>query len=152
MRAELPIRPRPRQYPPGLPCLDRRSDLLHLGDREGVRDGLLPVKSGDVVHRVAGQDLVTDRERECESEDDAGVLGAAIAASGELFEEVVAAGDPDLPQCEVFERREEEGTHVPLVEIPRGRERRSSTSMSSSQYETSSGNGLSALMPLNPGW
>lgn len=100
---ELPIRPRPRQHPPRLPGLDRGADVLHLVDRERIRDGLLPVEPGDMVHRVTRQDLVADREREGEAEDDAGVLGTAIAASGELLEEVVAAGDPDLPEGEVFE-------------------------------------------------
>ena len=117
---ELPIRPRSRQYPPGFPGLDRGADVLHLADREGVGDGLLPVESGNVVHRVAGQDLVADREREGEAEDDAGVLGAAVAALGELFEEVVAAGDSDLPEGEVFECGEDEGAHVALVEVSRG--------------------------------
>ena len=95
---ELPIRPRSRQYPPGLPGLDRGTDILYFADREGLRDGLFPVQPGDVVHRVAGQDLVSDRE--CESEDDAGVLGAAVAALGELLQGVVAAGDPG--RCQVF--------------------------------------------------
>jgi hypothetical protein len=65
---------------------------LHLVDRVRVGDARLPVESRDVVHRVAGQDLVADREREGEAEDDAGVFGSAVAAFGEVFEEVVAAG------------------------------------------------------------
>ena len=73
-----------------------------------------------MVHRVAGQDLVADRECEGEAEDDAGVLGTAVAASGELLKEVVAAGDPDLAKGQVLERRENKGTHVPLVELPGG--------------------------------
>lgn len=85
---EQPIRPRPCQYPPGLSSLNRRPNVLHLVDRERVRDGFLPVEPGDVVHRVAGQNLATDREREGEAEDYAGVLGATVAASGELLEEV----------------------------------------------------------------
>lgn len=63
---------------------------------------------------------MSDRERECKAEDDAGVLGPAVAALGESFEEVVAAGDADLPEGEVFECGEDEGAHVALVEVPRG--------------------------------
>jgi hypothetical protein len=117
---ELPIRPRSRQYPTRLPSLDRCPDLLHLADRERLRDGFLPVQPGDVIHRIARQDLVAHRERKREPEDDAGVLGAAVAALGEMLEEVVAAGNPDLPKSEVFECREDEGAHVALVEVPRG--------------------------------
>lgn len=112
---ELTVGPRSRQYSAGLPRLDRRSDLLHLFDRERVRDALLPVEPGDVVHRVAGQDLVADRECEGEAKDDAGMLGAAVAAFREMLEEVVAAGDTELSEGEVSERWEDEGAHVSLV-------------------------------------
>ena len=116
---ELPIRPRSRQYPPGLPSLDRSADVLHFADGKRLGDGPLPMQPRDVIHRVARKDLVTDREREGEAENDASVLGPTVAALSESFEEVVAAGDPDLPEGEVFECREDEGAHVTLVEIPR---------------------------------
>lgn len=48
------------------------------------------------------------------------MLGAAVAARGELLEEVVAAGDADLPERELFEDREDEGARVPLVQFPGG--------------------------------
>ena len=52
------------------------------------------MEPGDVIHRVARDDLVANGERESDPEDDAGVLSAAVAAVGESFGEVVAAGDP----------------------------------------------------------
>lgn len=73
-----------------------------------------------MVHGVAGQDFVADGEREREPEHNSGVLGSAVAASGELFEEVVAAGDADFSKRQLLERRHHEGAHVSFVEVSCG--------------------------------
>ena len=76
---------------------------------------------------------MAEGERKSEPEDDACMLGAAVAASGESLQEVVAAGEPDLPLGEVFERRHDEDAHVSLVQGLVVREKRSPIPMSSSQ-------------------
>ena len=73
-----------------------------------------------MIHRVAWQDLMADREGEGEAEDDARLPGTVVALLRELLEEVVAARDPDLPERDVLEEREDEGSHVPLVQEPGG--------------------------------
>ncbi|MBG9887304.1 hypothetical protein ABE10_12365 [Bacillus toyonensis] len=59
-----------------------------------------------------------DGESEGEAENDAGLAGTVVALLCELFEEVVAAGHSDLAEGDVLEEREDEGAHVPLVELP----------------------------------
>ena len=44
--------------------------------------------------------------------------GATVALPGELLDEVVAAGDPDLSERELGERGRDEGSHVSFVEKP----------------------------------
>lgn len=75
------------------------------------------MQSRGVVHRAARQHLVPDGEAECETEHDAGLLGAVVALLRELLEEVVAAGDADLPQGQIPEGGHDEGLHVPFVKL-----------------------------------
>src|SRR6218665_1872905 len=77
-----------------------------------------PAEAWDVVHGVARQDLVADGEGE--AEDDAGLAGAVVALFGELLEEIVASRDPDLAEGDVLEEGQNEGSHVPLVELRGG--------------------------------
>lgn len=59
-----------------------------------------------------------DGEAEGETENDACLAGAVVALLRELFEEVVAARNADLAEGDVLEEREDEGAHVPLVQLP----------------------------------
>ena len=59
------------------------------------------------------------REREGEAEGDAGLACPVVALFRELLEEVVAAGDADFAEGDVFEERQNEGAHVALVQQPR---------------------------------
>lgn len=59
------------------------------------------------------------REREGESEDDAGLACSVVALFSELFEEVVAAGDSDFAEGDVFEEWQNEGAHVAFIEQSR---------------------------------
>ena len=69
-----------------------------------------------MVHGIARQNLVADGKAEREAEDDACLACTIVALSGELFEEVVAAGDSDFTQSHLFEEWEHEGAHVPFVQ------------------------------------
>ena len=76
------------------------------------------MQPGDLVHRVAGKHLMPHRETERKPQHDAGLLGPVVASLRELLQELVAPGDPDLPQSQVRERREHERLHVPLIQLP----------------------------------
>lgn len=92
------------------------------------------------------------REREGEAEDDACLACPVVTLFRELFEEVVAAGDPISRRVTSLKNGSTRvrmlRSYSSLVVL----ESRSSSSMSSSQYDTSAGKGLSAVMPEKPGW
>lgn len=117
--AQLLVRARARDDLPVLPCPDRAAHRTDLLGREGVHFLWRSAQAGDVVHRVARDELVTDGESERESHDVARLPGTVVALLGELLDEVVAARHPDLSQAEVLEEREHEGAHVAFVEDPR---------------------------------
>lgn len=58
------------------------------------------------------------RQPKCETQRNAGLLGAVIALFRELFEKPIATGDADLSQGEVIEGWHHQGPHIPLVELP----------------------------------
>ena len=58
---------------------------------------------------------MADRESEREAEDDTRLPGTVVALLRELLEEVVAARDTDLAECDFLEEWEDESSHVPLV-------------------------------------
>ena len=93
---ELSIRSRTRLDRSMLPRADTYTDGFELVSGEYVRGADWAAKPGDVIHRVAREDLVAHREREGEAEDDAGLPCPVVALLRELLEEVVAPSDSDL--------------------------------------------------------
>lgn len=115
---ELPVGAGTGEDGPLLPVPDRAAygcDLVP-GEHIGTTGG--SAEPRDVVHGIARQYLVAHSEVEGETQNDAGLACAVVALLRELFEEVVAAGDADLAEGDVLEEREDEGAHVPLVELP----------------------------------
>lgn len=117
---ELPVRARAGYDFSLLPRLDTGPDRCDLFPGVDVRSTNRTAQARDVIHRIARQDLMADREGEREAEDDARLPGTVVALLRELLEEVVAARDTDLAKRDLLEEREHEGSHVPLVQEPGG--------------------------------
>ena len=74
---------------PLLPVADRGTDSCDLVPGEHVGTACGSAQAGDVVHGIAWEDLVPDREAEGETQDDACLAGTVVALLRELLEEVV---------------------------------------------------------------